>query len=416
MIHFFILLALFALPLPAEARGSAATEALAQAVKQYEKAQTIAQWIEQAPHLSSVERAALLGDRRLAKESKPDVRLRRLTGGRLELVIGTLVLDVSRLKEGKIFYEGRLVRLDRRTFVYDLAGALAHLVGPSRAKKAAWWQKLAWPEAWAAGSGSGVSHACASDIPTSVEALYNTTVGFYAPPIFGAMLGVSAVRGILRVVANCDSHVQDLRRLLRENNLAVKSLSCGSDQHGTDRRIEFWTQERDSAGAFRTRAYNLDYTYGYAHEEREEADDSGKPAPADKLYVFGHHALAEVRVLRDQGADYLGDCESLRAPASARQPESDSFRAERERIEPFRKIFYYIGINESCTSCARQLQTQLISPRAPSYFPAAAPTRAPGAAGPAPAAPTGGAGEAPVPAAADSSDGEDEEDESEGAQ
>jgi hypothetical protein len=74
-----------------------------------------------------------------------------------------------------------------------------------------------------------------------------------------------------------------------------------------------------------------------------------------------------VRLLPESGGDFYEKCRILGPKAAAK--DAADFTKEKEKIEAFRKIFYYIGEYNTCSAC-RLAETRILSPRPPSYFPA----------------------------------------------
>lgn len=134
-------------------------------------------------------------------------------------------------------------------------------------------------------------------------------------------------------------------------------MSCGSDEWGSDREMEFWTTTKKD-GEYQTQKYNLDYVNYFAEEMKE--DDT-----SERLYVFGQTNLKEIRVVPKPKGDFQDDCKILNP--SSQGKDAKEFAALREKIENYRKIFYYIGEYNSCTAC-REIETKIVSPRPPAYL------------------------------------------------
>ncbi len=164
----------------------------------------------------------------------------------------------------------------------------------------------------------------------------------------------------------CNEQVEDLRSLMKEANLSLKSIDCNvngsSESNEVD--IEFWTSEMDTDNELKTKSFQLNYTMGIAQEGGDDDEDPPKKGKKKHhyasneatLYIFGRNKLKEVRQV--VGRENEQRCE-IKKPGS---PVFDRYKSD---IEKYRKIFYYMGQHDSCMACKRQIRLGLGSKLAP---------------------------------------------------
>jgi hypothetical protein len=372
----FLLIGFF-LAAPAEAKPS-----LEQLVVDLEKYSSTEDWIANYPHLSSLERKMLLGSPNLPAEI-PSILIEKV-GPRTYLVVEPLRVDVTQLSQGILFTGGRKIEFNRRQPLLHLAAQLAQR--PEQRAHLEFLLQLLTP----------VAHAEMSDVCLGkYEFLLRSPYGIldskagYLPHLLIAGLGLGFLRTAVDSLRFCETHVRDLNKILREKNLGIKEIDCGEEESGSDRSIEFWIPERDEAGEFKTKKFNLDYSILVAHEEpeeekeeegeeviRETAKGKGKEKEKEKekakkpkkpkvenYFIFSTSGkLQEVRQLSSNSIDNHYQCTSSKKGA----PDFSSLAAI---IKPFEGVMGYIGNYESCTACKKELLLRVRSVEAPSYFP-----------------------------------------------
>jgi hypothetical protein len=242
--------------------------------------------------------------------------------------------------------------------------SLAAAAPPARLSSFFRWQDAFLPEAFA-----GEENACIGKFEFSARSPYpllDTPVG-YLPHLLTANIVLSIGRRISNVFRDCKAQVADLHAILREQKLGIKEIDCGSDDSGSDRVIKFWIPQRDRATKFMHRTFNLNYAYGVAEEDAfaydkrgEEIDEEKLTKEKRKVFVFGVNELQEVRTLAPAVDEF--NCTSV-------GPNDADFAKEKTFVEPFRKIFHYIGQHDTCLACRKELNLSVRSATAPSYFP-----------------------------------------------
>lgn len=350
--------------LPFASAAEPLTDVLKNLADNYGQARSMRDWVEKAPGLSRIERAALLEEPKFVGAPVPKVSFRKEKDGSLWFSVGSLELDVTNLRKGSVEYRGQKIEVHRGLFVQELAARLQKIDKSMRAT----YRFEFISSAYGAGA-EGIANGCATKDLFTLYDIFNSPFGF-VPHIWISAAAISVIRWTGDQFRNCETQVKDLRDLLRKGGLAVKSLSCGNDNWGADRKVEFWIPERDSSGEFKTRKFDLDYTNYFAREEAEVRSKGSKEPRAfeQRLYVFGTDRLKEVRLLEDKGGDFFEPCRVLSSRKEGK--EAAEFAREKEQIEAYRKIFYYIGQYSTCYAC-RLVETRIVSPKPPSYFPAA---------------------------------------------
>lgn len=356
--------------LPSSSAGVPAL--LEHVVGEFQKARSPAEWIEKAPGLSALEREALREDPNFRKGKMPRFELETPGANRATLTVNDERFDLSYLTKGKLLYEGIPVPVSRKDTVFDLTVRLAEASKKKNAR-ATTWKNLSWFIAEARADES-LRRGCAT------KDLFTWYDVANSPFMFSKLIWVpSAVSAVLRWGGNqfrsCDTQIRELQEILRKDKIALKSLNCGSNQWGNDRKMEFWQAEKGADGKQRTRTFSLDYTNAFAMEmpvgEGERSDGKGaaeERAPDKKMYVFRPDSLREVRILRDKGEDFYGACDVLNEQSKGQ--EFVAFRNELSDIEKYRKVFFYVGENNTCTACPL-VETRIVSPRPPGYLKAA---------------------------------------------
>jgi hypothetical protein len=344
-----LLCAFFIHPAQAAEKLSIA-EKTVKTISAFQKAKSMREWIDTAPGLSPYERAALRVDPRLGEEL-PKISVRTSGPSRVYVAVNGEEFDFSYLRQGKVLYRGKTIPVEKGMFLTDLAQAVALAMGPQKKKRSL--SSLFLPEAAFAGS---LMRGCRSKDLFTLPDIFESPLG-YAPPIWISSALISVMRWGGDQLRDCKAHIEDLRRLLTENKLAIKSMSCGDDEWGSDREMEFWTTTKKD-GEYQTEKYNLDYVNYFAEEMKD--DDT-----SERLYVFGQAHLKEIRVVPKSKADFQEDCKVLNSNSQGK--DAKEFAALRDKIEAYRKIFYYIGEYNSCTAC-REIETKIVSPRPPSYL------------------------------------------------
>lgn len=339
-------------------------ELLEYVVREYRKARTPAEWIEKAPGLSNLEREALREDANFLKGRMPKFELDLPGANRALLTIDGATYDLSYVRKGKLLYEGKEFPVSRRDSVFGLAQRLAEKQ-KERAPKVSFATDLEWLIA-SAQADESLRRGCATK---DLFTWYDVASG---PIAFAPQVWIpAAVSALLRFAGNqarnCDTQISEIQALLRRERIALKSVFCGSNHWGNDRKMEFWLPQKDAKGKNRTRTFSLDYTNAFAMEiaEPQEGAPTGR-MPDKKMYVFNPEDVREVRILRDKGEDFYGACDVIGARSKDLGAWVD-FALEVGEIERYRKLFYYVSMNETCTACPL-VETRIVSPRAPAFI------------------------------------------------
>jgi hypothetical protein len=320
--------------------------------------QTVRDWISAAHLFSKLDRDALLTAPRLP-EKMPTIT-RRFNDRELVISVDGLTADFQNIHQGELMLNGEKIYFQSRV---DLATAYQLIDRHLRRKQTSLWPRWLSP---APAEAEAIHPTC---ISSKYEFMFRSPANLlesnfgYAGRLFAASLVVSTLNIATGVFAHCGSQIEEMRKILREGNIGIKSIDCGSDATGSDRSIEFWVPEPDEKGHYKTRSFNLDYTLlvaqdAYKEDEDEEVAKNKEPA----LYVFGTTDLQEVRARKVNAEKNEYYCDSA-------FPGSEKFAKYKKEIEPYRKIFQYIGDFNSCYSCYHQMLRKLRTPKAPGYFP-----------------------------------------------
>lgn len=315
-------------------------------------------WLTHTRLISSMDREALLGLPDLP-EQMPEIK-RRFNDSELRITVDGITADFQNAAHGEVTINGEKLVVTERLSLPETLKRIDQLLAKKRFTLNLLPRWISPPRAEA----EAIHRTCLRSVYElsyrSPTALMESNFGFVGR-IFVASLVVSAVDVVGNVFANCKAQVKDMQKILRENNIGIKEIDCGSDKTGVDRGLEFWIPERDRKNAFKTRKFNLDYSISVAQEAFEK--DEEKPEhKAQPLYVFGSSELEEVRIDQENKAENAYYCENVR-------PGRPKFEEMKKDIEPFRKIFEYIGNHNSCGSCASEMLRGLRTPKAPTYFP-----------------------------------------------
>lgn len=336
-------------------------------VAEARKNQTVREWIESTRLFSRIDKASLLRLPKLS-EKMPEIK-RRFNDAELVITVDGITADFANAGKGEVILNGEKIFFGERATLLE---TLQRIDGRLKKKTAlrlfpSW---LAPPLAQAEALQLTCIESKFEFMFRSPTALLESNFG-YVGKLFVSGLVVASVNIVGNVLAHCDSQVEEMQQILRENTIGIKAIDCGSDATGFDRSIEFWVPERDEKGKFKTRTFNLDYTLLMAQEakkDKEEKDEEEEETPKKKhekggeLYIFGGTDLHEVRVEKANAATNKYECET----AYRGTERFDSFEKD---IEPFRKIFHYVGEFNSCSSCASKMLLKLRTPEAPNYFP-----------------------------------------------
>lgn len=318
-------------------------------------------WIARNPGLSPVDRRLLRSY--FPNSELPEMKLTKAPGG-IELSVGSLKVNLAKARQNLVTINGREVRLVAKGGILATMQELAAASARAPRKTAFNWSALVLPIAEAA-----EENACIGNFEFSHRSPYpllDSPVG-YLPHLLTASIVLSVGRRVVNQFRDCKAQVKEIRDILHRENIGIRELDCGSDDSGSDRVIKFWIPKRNRDGKFMSRTFNLNYNYGTAEEEPleydergEELDDDDKEAKPKKLYVFGSSSLQEMRILapKKEGAG----CTSV-------GPKDKDFAAAESHVEPYRKIFEYIGNHDSCMACRRELNLEVRSSTPPPTFP-----------------------------------------------
>jgi hypothetical protein len=353
-----------AVPPPSLPPSAGIPEVLEHVIREYRKARTPAEWIERAPGLSNLEREALREDTNFLKGRLPKFELELPGANRALLTVDGVTYDLSYVRKGKLLHGGKEIPVSRRDSVFGLAQRLADKQKVDAAKLS-FATDFDWLMA-SARADESLRRGCATK---DLFTWYDVATG---PVAFAPQVWIpAAVSALLRFAGNqarnCETQISEIQALLRRERIALKSVFCGSNHWGNDRKMEFWLSQKDAKGKNRTRTFSLDYTNAFAMEiaEPQEGAPAGR-VPDKKMYVFNPENVREVRILRDKGEDFYGACDVV----GARSKDLGAwveFAIEADEIERYRKLFYYVSVNETCTACPL-VETRIVSPRAPAFL------------------------------------------------
>ena len=325
-------------------------------------AERVHPWIARHPNFSGVDRRLLRSY--FPNSPLPEMKLLKAPGG-VELSVGSLRINLAKARQNLVTVNGREVRLVAKGGILATMQELAAASARAPRKQAINWEALLLPIAQAA-----EENACIGNFEFSHRSPYpllDSPVG-YLPHLLTASIVLSVGRRAVNQFRDCKAQVKEIRDILHAENLGIRELDCGSDDSGSDRVIKFWIPQRNREGKFMSRTFNLNYNYGVAEEEPleydargEELEDDDKEALPKKLYVFGSSKLEEMRILapKKEGAG----CTSVGA-------KDKGFPEAEKHVEPYRKIFEYIGNHDSCMACRRELNLEVRSSTPPPTFPA----------------------------------------------
>ncbi|MGZ3692706.1 MAG: hypothetical protein ACXWQO_00435 [Bdellovibrionota bacterium] len=344
-------------------QGSSRTEVRRQLeshVADAKKAKNVKEWISSARMFSSVDKGILLELPNLPQDM-PTIK-RRFNDSELVITVDGIDADFANAGKGELLLNGEKIFFDKSRSLADTFQIISRHLDKSKRTTSIFSRWLSTPLAQA----EAIKPTCIESkyefMMRSPTALLESNFG-YVGRLFVAGLVVSAVDAVTGVFANCEAQIADIKKILVDNKLGIKGIDCGSDAAGTDRNLEFWIPEADEKGVFKTRTFNLDFALALAQEgnkDDEEEEHSVKKNP--ELYIFGTSDLQEVRTRKVNVATNAYYCESSK-------PGSEQFEKYKQDIEPFRKVFEYVGGHNTCNSCFPKMLRDLRTPNAPKYFP-----------------------------------------------
>ncbi len=148
-----------------------------------------------------------------------------------------------------------------------------------------------------------------------------------------------ATKGESFFATDCPQQVSEINKILEDNKLGIRSLYCGSEYRGTDRKITFWVPKGKGQKPDK-KVFLLDFRAGTLHEE-----------DSNRMMLFGYDHLEEIRDIKynQEGHAYRVDY----------HPNSPEFEKAKSEIERFRKVLFYMGVNRSCDKCPKALKQQV---------------------------------------------------------
>lgn len=331
-------------------------------------AQTVHRWIRRSPNINAVEKRLLLTY--FPDDEMPEMKVRKAVGG-TEITIGSLKIGLGGVAKGLLTINGREHRIEQKNGALQLMQEIAGAAGLSR--KAAWnfggFSLI--PTAEAAIPAGPMCVGKFEFSWRSPQALLDIPRR-YIPSLQTATLALGVTRELTNGLRNCDAQVGAIRKLMREEQIGIRDIQCGTDDAGTDRSIKFWTADRDANGKLKTRKFNLNYALGVAEEEVVEGDvseDELTPEEREKrprrIYVFGTKKLQEIRTTSPDS-----DGENL---CQRSGPKDEGFQEAAEDVEPFRKVFEYMGNRDTCNACKKEVDYYLETATPPAYLPGVKP-------------------------------------------
>jgi hypothetical protein len=350
-------------------------EALRSMADEAKKEPSFQSWVAHFPFFSHIERELLAKETNLPK-TVPDLNL-EFSGKTTVMKSGSFTLEILNAETGEAKLNGQALQLSREESIQKLSEKMMQLTKKTSSLR--WWlfetvAGLFCTAAEARGSGQSahIEGACLGRTERFFNSIYpasNSLLG-YAPAIYLSALAISGMRRAYAygALSSCEKQIQELKSLLKEVKLGIKSIDCGSDESGSDASIEFWVPEKNPKNKkeFKSTTFNLDYSRSLAQEiiEDDEDDDAPKkkkrkPVTRD-VFMFGRDNLQEVRSLYETPEGKF-DCK-------AKKEGEPGFDVIQKKVEPFRRVFHYLGSNETCLKCEKEVERELRLPRAPSYF------------------------------------------------
>ena len=366
-----IALALLLSPLAAKANPAEQERVYRMAVAEAANsrvAETVHRWIRRNTNINSVEKRLLLTY--FPDDVMPEMKVRKNMGG-TEITIGTLKVGLGSVAKGILSINGREHRLEQTNGALQLMQEIAGAAGLTR------------KAAWSFGNFSFIPTAEAA-IPAGPMCVGKFEFSWRSPhslldipkTYIPSLQTATSVLGITRELTsgfrNCEGQVAALRKLMKEEQIGIREIQCGTDDAGTDRSIQFWTPNRDANGKLMSRKFHLNYALGVAEEEvlaGDVSEDELTPEEREKLprrvYVFGTKKLQEVRTTSPDAEE---------GPLCQRAgPKDEGFQEAAEDVEPFRKVFEYMGNRDTCKACAKEVNYYIESATPPSYLPGVKP-------------------------------------------
>jgi DNA-directed RNA polymerase subunit RPC12/RpoP len=335
--------------------------------REAKQSKNVKEWLATTHLFSRLDREALQEIPNLPAEM-PTIK-RRFNDAELVITVDGITADFDKANKGEIILNGEKLFFEKRASLADVFA----MINERLEKKNHVFRILPnWFSPQFA-KAEAIKPTCLESkyefSTRSPTALLESNFG-YIGRLFVAGIAVSTIDVVTGLTANCDVHVADMKKILEENKIGLKSIDCGSDSSGRDRQLEFWVPETNDKGEYKTRTFDLDYTLLVAQEGHKDDEEDSKKAQSSepKLYVFGSSELQEVRTRKINYQNNTYYCDNVTRGM-------DKFPEKEKDIEPFRKIFQYIGDYNSCRSCNSKLLLKLRTPLAPSYFPAPDPAK-----------------------------------------
>lgn len=308
-------------------------------------------WLKNVTGLSKVEKEILLRAKQSPK-TLPEFRLVKLPG---KIVLSSTLFeaDLGQVDKGILLVNGRPIPFEKTESRLDLAERIIQ----QTKKKPLNLADFFVPNALA--DEAHIDKTCLGKwefLHRSPYPMMNSPFG-YVPYVFIANIALTGINNVVDYLADCKTQAKELSEILRAEKIAIKEIDCGAEEDGSDRSIEFFTPEKEGK-EYKIRSFNLNYAMGLAQESPEE-DENGKKKGDLTIYNFGADHLKEVRQLKVKENKYV--CSSM-------EEGSSEFRKKKDDVERFRKIFYYIGQNNSCSACASEILKEVRTPKAPDYL------------------------------------------------
>jgi hypothetical protein len=336
--------------------------------KEYRKIQSFRStedWLKKSSHLSRFERA-FLQRQNLNKLKMPELQL-RFSKQETTVIAEGIEIEFSRIGASMIRVNGKIVDIPARSSLFQIAKIIDAAAEKKQSSFPVILRSLAlthffYPSSAVAGE---IDDQCIGDwefMHRSPYSVLDSKLGYLGKLLLSGIV-MGFVQPVRKVFTNCENQVRELKALLEAQKIGLKAIDCGSEDSGRDRSLEFWIPERNAQGAFKTKTFHLDYAQWLAQEKTEESENK-KKKKEEPIYVFGMSALQEVRMEQADAEKNQYQCTSIK-------PGNPRFAELRDGVEPYRKIFEYLGSRNSCESCRREISLHVRTPAAPAYFPAA---------------------------------------------
>lgn len=183
----------------------------------------------------------------------------------------------------------------------------------------------------------------------------------YIGYIFVASMTVDMLRQAQHYVMgkSCEVQRKELKALLAEQKLSIRHFNCSSENSLLDPTVEFWTREKEEGKKrHKTKTFNLDYIRLLAQEvpdDKDEKDDEEHETKKEiDVFSFNNDELIAVKTLK-----YNAEAKKFVCSTVNPKEKAEEFNKKKDYIEAYRKVFYYVGENQTCSFCRQVLELDM---------------------------------------------------------